>query len=293
MQACISASKAASSDALVFMRSMAAPPAKVSRLIAEASQTAPPKLLHAAKKYMITLSQHASGHAWTCNLNTCMGDIISGTHKPKSNSTKHSKNTTPNWAFFVLRLFALFCARFALFCARFARPPGSIFYGFIHRKLRILQYESFKIKCSSPSNQSIVLIHKFRIRAGFEELTPKFLHGVNPAVWDACPWVVVHIFKNTNQISILPCVQQWHTAKQLSVAEVCIGLDFFPGQKLDDQFSWDCLGVANSSLNRSPQTGGRRLYTLPKVQEPSSKLWGVHPQWMPLAANLGKDIKHI
>jgi hypothetical protein len=47
----------------VFMRSMAAPPAKVSRLIAEASQTAPPKLLHAAKKYMITLSQHASGHA--------------------------------------------------------------------------------------------------------------------------------------------------------------------------------------------------------------------------------------
>ena len=195
--------------------------------------------------------------------------------------------------FFVLRLFALFCARFALFCARFARPPGSIFYGFIHRKLRILQYESFKIKCSSPSNQSIVLIHKFRIRAGFEELTPKFLHGVNPAVWDACPWVVVHIFKNTNQISILPCVQQWHTAKQLSVAEVCIGLDFFPGQKLDDQFSWDCLGVANSSLNRSPQTGGRRLYTLPKVQEPSSKLWGVHPQWMPLATNLGKDIKHI
>lgn len=63
MQACISASKAASSDAFVSMRSMAAPPAKVSRLIAEASQTAPPKLLHAAKKYMITLSQHASGHA--------------------------------------------------------------------------------------------------------------------------------------------------------------------------------------------------------------------------------------
>ena len=108
MQACISASKAASSDAFVSMRSMAAPPAKVSRLIAEASQTAPPKLLHAAKKYMITLSQHASGHAWTCNLNTCMGDITSGIHKPKSNSTKHSKNTTPNWAFFCgcLRFFA-------------------------------------------------------------------------------------------------------------------------------------------------------------------------------------------